>query len=186
MQRAVPDAAMTVSHARAGVVYPLRGPLNKDAGRRLARFGPLTGWTIDLAAKNPLVGMAHATSAASPVCTLSNYKHAAVAGPRCEAIGILTSCESSWLSWPTWGCDATGDSKDAGSRVPACQAGRGVQGHLQPHAGAVRDCLPGVHALSSRSITGPAMPRRAPHSWPLIASWCTPALSPSFVGRRQD
>jgi len=78
-QRADLDATMTVSHARPGVVYPLRGPLNKDAGRRLARFGPLLGWTIDLASKNPVVRLAHATSAASPVCTPPNHEHAAVA-----------------------------------------------------------------------------------------------------------
>ena len=47
--------AAVLSAACAGVVYPLRGPLNKDAGRRLARFGPLTGWTVDLTAKQPAV-----------------------------------------------------------------------------------------------------------------------------------
>ena len=72
MQRAILGATLTVSHARAGVVYPLRGPLNKDAGRRLTRFGPLIGWAIDLAAKNPVVRLAHATTVMSPVCTLLN------------------------------------------------------------------------------------------------------------------
>ena len=41
--------------ACAGVVYPMRGPLDKEAGRRLARFGPLTGWSVDLTAKQPVV-----------------------------------------------------------------------------------------------------------------------------------
>jgi len=93
-QRADLDATMTVSHARPGVVYPLRGPLNKDAGRRLARFGPLIGWTIDLATKNPVVRLAHATSVVSPVCTLLNNDNAPVNGLRCKATGINASRKS--------------------------------------------------------------------------------------------
>ena len=64
-------AMMTGSHAWSGVVYPLRGPLEKAAGRRLARFGPLTGWTVDLTAKLPMVRLAQPYPSCHPCAQFS-------------------------------------------------------------------------------------------------------------------
>jgi hypothetical protein len=39
-----------------GVMYPKEGPTNKQTGRRVEKFGPLKGFSLDLSGKTAQVG----------------------------------------------------------------------------------------------------------------------------------